>query len=77
VQRIRKAKEQAESEGRRVRDGEVLPACVQSCPTSALVFGDRNDPKSRVSTLSRNDRGFHLLESLGTDPAITYLKRLS
>jgi hypothetical protein len=42
-----------------------------------LVFGDRNDPKSRVSTLSRNDRGFHLLESLGTDPAITYLKRLS
>jgi Fe-S-cluster-containing dehydrogenase component len=77
VQRIRKAKQQAESEGRRVRDGEVVPACVQSCPTSALVFGDRNDPDSTVSTLARNDRGFHLLESLGTDPAITYLKRLS
>jgi Fe-S-cluster-containing dehydrogenase component len=77
VQRIRKAKEQAESEGRRVRDGEVMPACVQSCPTSALVFGDRNDPTSQVATLARNDRGFHLLDSLGTDPAITYLKRLS
>jgi molybdopterin-containing oxidoreductase family iron-sulfur binding subunit len=77
VQRIRKAKAQAESEGRRVRDGEVVPACVQSCPTSALVFGDRNDPNSQVSSMARNDRGFRLLESLGTDPAITYLKRLS
>ncbi|HKY70849.1 MAG TPA: 4Fe-4S dicluster domain-containing protein [Nitrospira sp.] len=77
VQRIRKAKEQAESEGRRVRDGEVVPACVQGCPTSALVFGDRNDPASQVTTLARSDRGFHLLDSLGTDPAITYLKRLS
>ena len=77
VQRIRKAKEQAESEGRRVRDGEVVPACVQSCPTSALVFGDRNDADSQVSMMARNDRGFRLLESLGTDPAITYLKRLS
>jgi molybdopterin-containing oxidoreductase family iron-sulfur binding subunit len=54
-----------------------VPACVQSCPTSALVFGDRNDPDSRVSSMARNDRGFRLLESLGTDPAITYLKRLS
>jgi molybdopterin-containing oxidoreductase family iron-sulfur binding subunit len=77
VQRIRKAKEQAESEGRRVRDGEIVPACVQTCPTSALVFGDRNDSNSRVSILAQGDRGFHLLESLGTDPAITYLKRLS
>jgi molybdopterin-containing oxidoreductase family iron-sulfur binding subunit len=77
VQRIRKAKELAESEGRRVRDGDVVPACVQSCPTSALVFGDRNDPDSHVSVMARSDRGVRLLESLGTDPAITYLKRLS
>ena len=77
VQRIRKAKEQAESEGRRVRDGEIIPACVQTCPTSALVFGDRNDPNSGVSAMARNDRGFRLLESLGTDPAVTYLKRLT
>jgi len=62
---------------RRVRDGEVTPACVQSCPSSALVFGDRNDPTSRVAKMVKNDRRFHLLEDLGTEPAITYLKRLT
>lgn len=77
VQRIRRGKETAEQEGRRVKDGEVTPACVQSCPTSALVFGDRNDPTSRVAHMARNDRRFHLLEDLGTEPAITYLKRLT
>jgi molybdopterin-containing oxidoreductase family iron-sulfur binding subunit len=75
IQRIRHGKEQAEREGRRVRDGDITPACVQSCPTSALVFGDRHDPESRVATLAASDRRFHLLESLGTEPAITYLKR--
>ncbi|WDT79264.1 MAG: hypothetical protein MPW14_19255 [Candidatus Manganitrophus sp.] len=59
-----------------MKDGEVTPACVQSCPTEALVFGDRNDPKSRVSKLAESDRGFGLLEELGTKPAITYLKRI-
>lgn len=76
VQRIRQGKEQAEKEGRRVRDGEVTPACAQSCPTTALVFGDRNDPTSRVAQMATSNRGFHLLEELGTHPAITYLKRL-
>ena len=76
VQRIRRAKEQAHGAERRVKDGDVTPACVQSCPTSALVFGDRNDPESRVAKLASNERGFHLLEELGTEPAITYLKRL-
>lgn len=76
VQRIRAGKEQAEREGRPVRDGDVTPACVQSCPTTALVFGDGNDPDSQVAQMSQSRRGFHLLESLGTHPAITYLKRL-
>jgi molybdopterin-containing oxidoreductase family iron-sulfur binding subunit len=76
VQRIRAAKETAEKEGRRVADGDVTPACVQSCPTSALVFGDRNDPESRVSQRAKSRRAFHLLEDLGTHPAITYLKKL-
>jgi molybdopterin-containing oxidoreductase family iron-sulfur binding subunit len=75
VQRIRRGKEQAEREGRPVRDGDITPACVQSCPTSALVFGNRRDPTSRVSQLAKSERGFHLLEELGTEPAITYLKR--
>ena len=77
VQRIRSGKEAAHKEGRRVRDGEITPACVQSCPTSALTFGDRNDPDSRVSHLKKSRRGFHLMESLGTHPAVTYLRRLS
>lgn len=76
VQRIRKTQQTAQKEGRRVKDGEVTPACAQSCPTEALVFGDRNDPNSRVAKLAKNDRGFGLLEELGTEPAITYLKRM-
>jgi molybdopterin-containing oxidoreductase family iron-sulfur binding subunit len=76
VQRIRQGKEQAEREGRPVRDGDITPACVQSCPTTALVFGDGNDPESQVAQMSKSRRGFHLLEALGTHPAITYLKRL-
>lgn len=75
VQRIRQGKETAAKEGRRVRDGDITPACVQACPTSALVFGDRHDADSRVSELARSNRRFHLLGELGTRPAITYLKK--
>lgn len=76
VQRIRAGQRTAQKEGRRVKDGEITPACVQSCPAEALVFGDRNDPESHVSKLRKSARGFKLLEELGTEPAITYLKRL-
>ena len=71
---IRRAEETADAEGRPLRDGDVQPACVQSCPTDALVFGDRNDPDSRVSELAHSQRRFRLLEDLGTDPAVIYLK---
>jgi len=74
VQRIRRVEENAASEGRPIRDGEVQPACAQSCPTQAIVFGDLKDPESRVADLARNRRGFRLLEELGTDPAVIYLK---
>jgi molybdopterin-containing oxidoreductase family iron-sulfur binding subunit len=74
VQRIRRAEEQALVEDRPLRDGEVVPACVQTCPTSALVFGDLNDPDSHVSRLVRdNPRSFKLLEELGTEPQVYYL----
>ena len=76
VQRIREAKETAKDEGRRVRDGEILPACAQTCPGSAIVFGDLNDPQSRVARLSQDRRGYHVLGELNTRPAITYLKRV-
>ncbi len=74
IQRIRRAELDADAEDRVVEDGEIQPACVQSCPSSALIFGDLNDPESRVSQLARSHRAFRLLEVLGTDPAVIYLK---
>ena len=74
IQRIRRAKEEAKLEGRQVRDGEVQPACAQTCPSEAMVFGNLADPKSRVARLSRSPRRFKLLEHLGTHPSLYYLK---
>ncbi|MCZ6752534.1 MAG: 4Fe-4S dicluster domain-containing protein [Acidobacteria bacterium] len=76
VQRIREGKDHAKDEGRLVRDGEVTPACAQSCPTQAIVFGNLLDPESVVSRLSRRQHGYHALEELNTKPAITYLPRV-
>jgi len=75
VQRIKAAEIDAQAEKRDLKDGEISPACVQSCPTSALVFGDRNDRESTVSHFSRSTRGTKLLGELGTQPKITYLER--
>jgi Fe-S-cluster-containing dehydrogenase component len=75
VQRIRRAEERALVENRELEDGEVVPACVQTCPPSALVFGDLNDPQSQVSrVLENNPRSFRLLEHLGTEPSVYYLR---
>jgi Fe-S-cluster-containing dehydrogenase component len=76
VQRIRNATHVAKREGRSLRDQDVVPACGAACPASAIVFGDISDPTSEVSKLSRSNRGFHVLEELGTKPAITYLAAL-
>ena len=74
IQRIRRAKEKAKKEKRIIRDGEVIPACVETCPSEALYFGDLNDPKSRVSKLSKSRRAFRLLEDLATEPKVFYLR---
>ena len=76
VQRIRSVEMDARRRGEPVRDGDVQPACVQACPTGALVFGDLNDSSSKVALLSHDERGYHLLEDLGTVPAVTYLKKV-
>ena len=73
--RIRAAEIQAEADKRALKDGEVQPACVQSCPTKAMVFGDLNDPQSEVARLARSGRATKLLEELGTKPQVIYLKR--
>ena len=74
IQRIRRARDQAQDEGRAIRDGDVQPACAQACPADAMVFGDLQDPASRVSRLAKSNRAFHLLGELGTKPRVIYLK---
>src|SRR5437899_2468267 len=76
VQRIRGAQNQARLENRNVRDGDIVTACAQTCPSEAIVFGDLNDRNSRVSELAGNPRGYHVLAGLNTKPAITYLARV-
>ena len=75
VQRIRLAENTARDEGRAVREGEVTPACVQTCPARALAFGDSKDLAQRVSVLQRDPRGYRLLEEANTLPAVAYLAR--
>jgi Fe-S-cluster-containing dehydrogenase component len=73
VQRIRQQTIQAEREGRRVRDGEVLTACQQACPTQAIVFGDINDGASRVRRMKESPLDYGVLAELNTQPRTTYL----
>ncbi len=76
IQRIQDGKERARDEDRPVRDGDVSPACAQSCPAQAIVFGDMNDPASRVTQLSADARAYHALSVFNTRPAVTYLKKV-
>ncbi len=76
VQRIQEGKGQAKDENRPVRDGDIVPACAQTCPGQAIVFGDLNDPGSRASQLARSARGYRVFDDLNTRPAVTYLKKV-
>src|SRR6266498_3327391 len=62
VQRIRHAELAAKETQREIRDGEVVPACAQTCPTRAMVFGDLDDPNSEVSRTIKSSRSYHVLE---------------
>jgi len=75
--RIKQAREEARLDGRELVDDDVrrLPACASACPTNAITFGDLNDPTSRVAELRDSQRVFRLLEHLGTDPNVFYLRR--
>ena len=78
VQRILYAEHKARIEDRPVRDGEIVPACVQTCPADVFVFGDLLDPDSAVSRLFRTEtRRYQLLREKNTKPAVLYLKRVA
>ena len=61
---------------RQVRDGEIQTACQATCPTEAIIFGNINDPDSRVSKMKAQKRNYGLLEDLNTKPRTTYLAAL-
>ena len=76
VQRIAAARIEAEKDGRPVRDGEVLTACQSACPANAIVFGDMNDPVSKIAAAKKDHRNYILLNELNTQPRTTYLAAL-
>jgi molybdopterin-containing oxidoreductase family iron-sulfur binding subunit len=76
LQRINAARITAELKNRRIRDGEVIPACAQACPAEAIVFGDTHDPKSRVSRLKQQPLDYGMLAELNTRPRTTYAAKL-
>jgi len=73
VQRINHARVAAKLEDRQIRDGEVLTACQSACPTDAIVFGNINDPGSRVAQTKKSPLNYSLLAELNTRPRTTYL----
>jgi molybdopterin-containing oxidoreductase family iron-sulfur binding subunit len=76
VQRISAAKITAKNENRTVKDGEIQTACEQACPSEAIVFGNINDPKSRVVETKQNDRTYDMLAELNIKPRTSYLAKL-
>jgi molybdopterin-containing oxidoreductase family iron-sulfur binding subunit len=79
VQRIQLGKLEAKKDKRRPKDGEIVTACAQSCPTNAIVFGDMKDPNSNIRKVlerEHNERAFTFLEEINTQPNITYLTKI-
>ncbi len=72
VQRIEEGKIEARSSGEPLRDGAVQTACQQSCPAQAIVFGDMNEPESRVSAALEDPRRFRVLEEFNFRPSVAY-----
>jgi MoCo/4Fe-4S cofactor protein with predicted Tat translocation signal len=73
VQRINAAKIEADKENREIRDGEIVTACQQACPTNAIIFGNINDRSSKVRKLKEQPRTYGVLEGNNTRPRTTYI----
>jgi molybdopterin-containing oxidoreductase family iron-sulfur binding subunit len=73
VQRINEVKIDADKNNREIRDGEIVTACQQACPTNAIIFGNINDATSKVAKLKKQKRTYGVLADLNTRPRTTYL----
>jgi len=76
VQRIQEKKLNAKLENRPLNDGEVVPACMQVCPAGAIIFGDMNDPESKITHMLKDQRNYHVLEELHVLPSVGYLTKV-
>jgi Fe-S-cluster-containing dehydrogenase component len=76
VQRIREAEIKSANEERFIGDGEIQTACMQACPTQAIVFGDKNNPRNRVAKLKAEKLNYAMYAELNTRPRTTYLAEL-
>jgi len=72
--RLMRAREQARVDGRELSSENYVPACVQTCPAEAMVFGDLDDPHSDAAVLAASPRAFRWMEELGTRPKVVYLR---
>lgn len=82
IQRINNARIEAEKEERELRDGDIVTACQQVCPSQAIYFGNLNDRTgndgkgSRVRQLASDPTSYKLLEELNIRPRTAYLAKL-
>jgi molybdopterin-containing oxidoreductase family iron-sulfur binding subunit len=76
IQRIKGAHGKAKNEKRKIMDGEIQPACLQTCPTGVFTFGNIMDPKSKVRRLFEDERTYQVMGYLNTKPAVIYLKKV-
>jgi molybdopterin-containing oxidoreductase family iron-sulfur binding subunit len=77
IHRIQAGKMNAKTAGRKLTDEDIKTACQQACPSDAIVFGDMNDPESKISKMLKENRKYHLLEHLHTLPSVTYLNKVN
>ena len=77
IQRIVAGKDHARDQGRAVKDGDIMTACQQTCPTNAITFGNLKDPQSAVAKHHHAPRAYEVLDELGTRPSIAYLKKVT
>jgi molybdopterin-containing oxidoreductase family iron-sulfur binding subunit len=76
IQRIKEAHNRAKNEGRKILDGEIQPACLQTCPTGVFTFGNLMDEQSKVRKMAADKRAYQVMGYLNTKPAVIYLKKV-